>query len=76
MNYENNESIYDNRYRVAKDVKKMKELGIKSPELDWSKSLKIGKCCLLSEERKEKKNDFRKVWIIKQLKQKKCSEIL
>lgn len=70
MNYENNESIYDNRYRVAKDVKKMKELGIKSPELDWSKSVKIGNAVFFPKNEKRRRTILERYEIIKQLKQK------
>lgn len=52
---ENNESVYDNRYRVAKDLQKLKELGVKTPALDWSKALKIGNATFFPKSEKRRK---------------------
>lgn len=62
---ENNESVYDNRYRVAKDLQKLKELGVKSPTLDWSKALKIGNSVFFPKSEKRRKAILERYGLIK-----------
>lgn len=68
MNQQDNESVYDNRYRVSKDVKKLKELGVNSPKLNWSKALKIGNCTFFPRSEKRRKAILEKYGIKKALK--------